>query len=239
MTSTLHRYGRHRSQVAELTLPGGPGPYRVAALIHGGCWRARYDRHLMDGLAADLAGRGWAAWNVEYRRVGFRAGGGWPATFEDVAGAIDHLAELDAPLDLGRVAAVGHSAGGHLALWAAGRKSARVPLCAAVGQAAVSDLERAAAQGVCGGMVDELLGGPPGRVPDRYREASPARRLPLEVPALLVHGGRDDIVPVAMSREFAAAAGCELTEIADDGHFEHIEPDSRAWATVVAWLERF
>ena len=155
-----------------------------------------------------------------------------------MSAAIDHLAELDAPLDLERVAAVGHSAGGHLALWAAGRKGARVPLSAVVGQAAISDLEQAAAQGVCGGMVEQLLGGPPDRVPDRYREASPARRLPLEVPTLLVHGGRDDIVPAAMSREFAAAAGCELAELADDGHFEHIEPGSRAWATVVTWLER-
>jgi acetyl esterase/lipase len=235
---TLHRYGRHRSQVADLTLPAAPGPHRVVALVHGGCWRARYDRHLMDGLAADMASRGWAAWNVEYRRVGRGAGGGWPATLDDVSAAIDHLAELDAPLDLERVAAVGHSAGGQLALWAAGRRGARVPLSAAVGQAAVSDLDQAAAQGVCGGMVERLLGGPPDRVPDRYREASPARRLPLEIPALLVHGGRDDVVPVAMSRAFAAAAGCELAELADDGHFEHIEPGSRAWATVVAWLER-
>ena len=238
MKGWLHRYGGHRSQVADLILPNGPGPHPVAVLVHGGCWRASYDRHLMDGLAADLAGRGRVAWNIEYRRVGLRAGGGWPATFDDVSAAIDHLAELDAPLDLGRVAAVGHSAGGHLALWAAGRKDARVALSAVVGQAAISDLEQAAAQGVCGGMVEQLLGGPPDRVPDRYREASPARRLPLEVPALLVHGGRDDIVPAAMSREFAAAAGCELAELTDDGHFEHIEPGSRAWATVVTWLER-
>ena len=238
MKGSLHRYGGHRSQAADLTLPDGPGPHPVVILIHGGCWRARYDRHLMDGLAADLTERGRAAWNIEYRRVGLRAGGGWPATFDDVSAAIDHLAELDAPLDLERVAAVGHSAGGHLALWAAGRKGARVPLSAVVGQAAVSDLEQAAAQGVCGGMVEQLLGGPPDRVPDRYREASPARRLPLEVPTLLVHGGRDDIVPAAMSREFAAAAGCELAELAHDGHFEHIEPGSRAWATVVTWLER-
>jgi pimeloyl-ACP methyl ester carboxylesterase len=87
-------------------------------------------------------------------------------------------------------------------------------------------------------MVEQLLDGPPDRVPDRYREASPARRLPLDVPALLVHGGRDDVVPAAMSRRFAAAAGCELAEIPDDGHYEHLEPGSRAWATVVAWLER-
>jgi acetyl esterase/lipase len=235
---SLHRYGGHRSQVADLTLPDGPGPHPVVVLIHGGCWRARYDRHLMDDLAAALAERGRAAWNIEYRRVGLRAGGGWPATFDDVSAAIDHLAELDTPLDLERVAAVGHSAGGHLALWAAGRRETRVPLSAAVGQAAISDLEQAAAQGVCGGMVEQLLGGPPDRVPDRYREASPARRLPLVVPTLLVHGGRDDIVPAAMSRAFAAAAGCELAELPDDGHFEHIEPGSRAWATVVTWLER-
>lgn len=239
MSGSLHRYGTHRSQVAELSLPDGPGPHPVVVLVHGGCWRQRYDRHLMDALAADLAARGWAAWNIEYRRVGLRAGGGWPETGADVAAAIDHLAELDAPLDLARVAAVGHSAGGHLALWAAGREKARVLLAAVVGQAAVSDLEVASAQGVCGGMVEQLVGGMPQQVPDRYRVASPARRLPLRVPALLVHGDRDDTVPVQMSRDFAAAAGCDLAELAGDGHYEHLEPGSRAWATVVEWLERY
>jgi acetyl esterase/lipase len=238
VSGSLHRYGTHRSQVAELSLPDGPGPHPVVVLVHGGCWRQRYDRHLMDALAADLAARGWAAWNIEYRRVGLRAGGGWPETGADVAAAIDHLAELDAPLDLARVAAVGHSAGGHLALWAAGREKARVLLAAVVGQAAVSDLEVASAQGVCGGMVEQLVGGMPQQVPDRYRVASPARRLPLRVPALLVHGDRDDTVPVQMSRDFAAAAGCDLAELAGDGHYEHLEPGSRAWATVVEWLER-
>jgi acetyl esterase/lipase len=235
---SYERYGDHPSQVGELLLPAGPGPHPVCVLVHGGCWRARYDRHLMDGLAADLASRDWAAWNIEYRRVGFRAGGGWPETGEDVAAAIDHLADLDAPLDLARVAGVGHSAGGHLVLWAAGRQTARVPLTAVVGQAAVSDLEWAAAQGVCGGMVERLLGGRPGRVPGAYRAASPTARLPLRVPTLLVHGDRDDTVPVDMSREFAAASGCELAELAGDGHYEHIETGTRAWATVVEWLER-
>jgi pimeloyl-ACP methyl ester carboxylesterase len=87
-------------------------------------------------------------------------------------------------------------------------------------------------------MVERLLGGTPDEVPDRYRAASPAARLPLPIPALLVHGDRDDTVPVAMSRDFAAAAGCELAELAGDGHYEHIEPGTRAWATVVGWLER-
>jgi acetyl esterase/lipase len=234
----LHRYGRHRSQIAELWLPAGAGPHPVVVLVHGGCWRARYDCTLMHALAADLAERGFAAWNVEYRRMGFHADGGWPETGEDVAAAIDHLAELDAPLDLARVAAVGHSAGGHLALWASGREEAAVPLTAVVGQAAIPDLEAAAAQGVCGGMVEELLGGPADRVPERYRAASPSARLPLRIPALLVHGDRDDTVPVEMSRAFAAASGCELAELAGDGHYEHIEPGTRAWATVVEWLER-
>ena len=149
MSARVHRYGRHRSQVAELTLPDGSGPHPVVVLIHGGCWRARYDRHLMDELAADLAARGWAAWNVEYRRVGPRAGGGWPATFDDVAAAIDHLAEVDAPLDLG---ASPRSATRRAGTWrsgAAGRTDARVPLTAVVGQAAVSDLDRAAAARAC------------------------------------------------------------------------------------------
>jgi dipeptidyl aminopeptidase/acylaminoacyl peptidase len=238
VSGSLHSYGGHRSQVAELLLPAGLGPHPVCVLVHGGCWRQHYDRHLMDSLAADLADRGWAAWNVEYRRVGLRAGGGWPETGDDVAAAVDHLAEVEGPLDLARVAAVGHSAGGHLALWATGREDAGVPVTAVVGQAAVSDLDAAAAQGVCGGMVERLLGGPPNRVPDRYRAASPARRLPLTTPALLVHGDRDDTVPVAMSRDFAAAAGCELAELAGDGHYEHLEPHSRAWATVTEWLER-
>jgi acetyl esterase/lipase len=238
VSGALHRYGPHRSQIAELHLPAGPGPHPVCVLVHGGCWRPRYDLHLMDDLAADLAARGWAAWNVEYRRVGPRAGGGWPETGADVAAAIDQLAAVGALLDLLRVAAVGHSAGGHLALWAAGRGDARVPLTAVVGQAAVSDLAAASAQGVCGGMVERLLGGPPSRVPDRYRAASPSARLPLHVPALLVHGDRDDTVPVEMSRDFAAAAGCDLAELAGGGHYEHLEPGSRAWATVIEWLER-
>ena len=87
-------------------------------------------------------------------------------------------------------------------------------------------------------MVEQLLGGSPEGVPDRYREASPARRLPLAIPVLLVHGGRDDTVPAAMSRRFAAEARCDLVELEADGHFEHIEPGTRAWATVVGWLER-
>jgi acetyl esterase/lipase len=115
-----HRYGPHASQRADLYLPSGRGPHPVMVLIHGGSWSKRYGKIVMRGLAGDLVRRGWAVWNIEYRRL--EAGGGWPTTFADVAAAIDQLAALEDPrLDLERVTLLGHSAGGHLALWAAGR----------------------------------------------------------------------------------------------------------------------
>ena len=114
-----HRYGPHRSQCAELHLPAGTGPHPVMILIHGGSWQKRYSKLVMRALARDLRRRGWAVWNIEYRRIG--AGGGWPETFIDVGAAVDHVRALRAPLDQDRVSVLGHSAGGQLALWAAGR----------------------------------------------------------------------------------------------------------------------
>lgn len=101
-----HRYGSHRSQRADLHLPKGPGPHPAMVLIHGGSWQARYGKIVMRGLAGDLVRRGWAVWNIEYRRIG--NGGGWPETFADVAAAVDYLGGIDAPVDLGRVSILGH-----------------------------------------------------------------------------------------------------------------------------------
>ncbi|HEY8858117.1 MAG TPA: alpha/beta hydrolase, partial [Gaiellales bacterium] len=126
-----HRYGADQSQVADLHTPAAGEGWPVAVVLHGGFWRERYDRTLMEPLCADLAESGWAAWNLEYRRVG--GGGGWPATFDDVAAGIDHLAAVAAPLDRARVVTIGHSAGGHLALWAASRARPGVAVTAAVG----------------------------------------------------------------------------------------------------------
>ena len=226
--ASLHRYGDHPSQVCELH---GDSP-SVAVLIHGGFWRARYGRELEARIARDLLARGWAVWNVEYRRLG--DGGGWPATFEDVAAAIEAL-----PLDAARVVAIGHSAGGQLAVWAA----AQGLVGAAVSQAGALDLDELQRLGTSDRVVQQLLGGTPDEVPDRYAAASPRRRLPIGVPLLLVHGVLDDDVPVEISREFAAAAraagdDCELVVLEDEGHYEHLEPGSRSWEAVTAWLTR-
>ncbi len=222
----------------------------MAVLIHGGFWRARYDLRLEDRLVADLAGRGWAVWNLEYRRLGWRSRGGWPGTFEDVAAGIDQLGRLDAPLDLSRVVAIGHSAGGQLALWAAARPGLpagapgaepRVRLSGAVSQAGVVDLREAAHLGLSRHAAESLLGGTAGKLPQRYDLASPIERLPLGVPQLLVHGEAYEVVPVELSRRHArraAEAGdpCELVELPGVGHDEHLDQGSAAWPPVTAWL---
>ncbi len=240
-----HAYGTHDDQFADLTLPArGDGPFGVAVVIHGGFWRERYRLDLMESLCTDLVSRGWAAYNVEYRRVG--NGGGHPETLQDVAAAIDQLADLDAPLDLDRVVTIGHSAGGHLALWAAAarkRRPHKVQLAGAVGQAAVSDLEMGAELNLGDGIVQTFCGGTPEERPDAYRAASPAVQLPFGVPQLLVHGERDDTVPASMSvkyAEVARTAGDDVTLVLreQDGHFEHIDPRSAAWEAVIRWLEQ-
>jgi acetyl esterase/lipase len=242
-----HPYGTARSQFGELFLPGGDGPFPVAVVLHGGFWRARYGRKETRPLCADLAARGWAAWNVEYRRLGALDGGGYPRTLDDVAAAVDHLPEVPAhrpgALDLSRVVAIGHSAGGHLAAWLATREVARVPLTGVVAQAGVLDLRMASALALSESVVHDFLDGAPDVVPERYAAASPAERLPLRVPMLLTHGDRDDIVPPAMSESFAAAAraaGDEVELVVMDGedHFGHRDPANPLWTAVTAWLTR-
>jgi len=246
------RYGPDRSQRADLHLPAGTGPHPVMVVIHGGSWHARYGRIVMRGLVGDLLRRGWAVWNIEYRRLG--NGGGWPTTFADVAAAIDLLAELDAPVDLDRVSVLGHSAGGHLALWAAARD--RLPqgapgafegeppvrLRQAIAQAGVCDLEGAYRRWR-GGAARTLMGGGPDEVPERYAAGDPVRLLPASMPVLLVHGTLDETVSVKLSRsyEHAARAGggdVELVEIEGDAgrHRAHIDPRGAAWAAVTRRL---
>lgn len=247
--SARHRYGQAALQRIDLHVPPGAGPHPVAILLHGGSWLGglRYSKLLMRPLAADLTRRGWAAWNVEYRRG---ATGGWPATFEDVAAAVDLLAEARDPrLDLERVIAVGHSAGGQLALWAAARPRAapgapgrepRVRISRVVSLAGVCVMAKPA-RGEPTGAIGTFLGGGPDEVPERYAEADPIGRVPLGIPTLLVHGEADDTVPVKRSREYAQAARAagddvKLVEIPGADHRDPIDPRGACWRAVVEWL---
>jgi acetyl esterase/lipase len=243
-------YGDHPDQVGNLHLPVGDGPWPTVVLIHGGFWKWGWDRTLMTPLALDLARRGTAAWNIEYRRVG-QEGGGWPGTLEDAAAAIDALAELD-DVDLNHVVTVGHSAGGHLAVWLAGRHrlpagapgaAPRVRPRAAVSQAGVLDLVRGAVDSLGSGACAGLLGGDPEAVPARYAAASPAALIPIGVSVLLVHGGRDEIVPAGQSHAYADAAraagdSVEFVDFPDADHFDVVEPDDPSWIAVVERLPR-
>jgi acetyl esterase/lipase len=239
------RYGSHASQVVELFEPEAE-PRGVAVLLHGGFWRAAYDRHLMDELCRDLAGRGWTAWNLEYRRLG--DGGGWPETFDDVEAAVGAVrASNKVLLDpetaprtgsgasnkvlLAPLVAIGHSAGGQLALWV----GARGLVTHGVSQAGVTDLAEAARLGLSGGVVHELLPA------EAYPLASPAELLPLGVVQLLVHGEDDDTVPVGLSRAYHAAAvaagdRADLVTLPGVGYYEHLDPSSAAWRAVIDWL---
>jgi acetyl esterase/lipase len=245
-------YGSDASQVADLHLPAGRGAagsasrWPVVIVVHGGYWGSGYGRDLGDGLAADLARHGVAAWNIEYRRTG--AGGGWPNTFLDAAAAVDALAAngtAAGQLDLNRVAVVGHSAGGQLAMWLAARHKlpasapgARpvVRVGSVVSQAGVLDLVRGAEQGLGGGAVAALLGGMPAQVPERYAVASPCALLPIGVRSTLVHGLDDNVVPIEQSDRYAALArsrGDHVDELRLPGvdHFALIDPRAPAWAS--------
>ena len=230
-----HRYGADPDQVADLYLPDGIGPFPVAVVIHGGFWRARFGRELMHDVCCDLQQRGVAAWNVEYRRLG--TGGGWPESLQDVQQAIRALPTLnESRLDLGRVATVGHSAGGQLALLAgAGDPYAGVAIAGVLGLAAVSDLALADELGLGARAVSELLGGDVAALP----QASPRAQLPLGVRHVHVHGDADDRVPATMTTEFVEAAGEEaaVTVLAGVDHFALIDPSSAAWAVAARQLD--
>jgi acetyl esterase/lipase len=243
--ASRHRYGEHPRQVADLHRPAGAGPFPVVGVLHGGYWQPPYTKLIMRPLCVDLVRRGYAAFNVEYRRLG-REGGGWPQTFDDVATAIDHLAALaDPAIDLARVTLVGHSAGGQLALWAAGRPE--LPPGAPGAAPRVRGQQVRAMAAVCdlvgaGSPARELLGGGLDDVPERYAQADPMRRLPLRVPVGLVHALGDETVSVQRSRDYAAAAwaaGGDVTLVEPPGgHRDPIDPSSAAWDAAAGWLSR-
>jgi acetyl esterase/lipase len=229
-------YGPDAAQFGELYRPASVVHPGTVVIVHGGFWRARYELDLGRPLAADLADHGFTCWNVEYRRVG--NGGGWPTTFADVAAAVDRLAGLD--VDTSAVVTVGHSAGGQLAVWAAGRPVPGVPVTAAVAQAGVLDLDAAVRQRLGDAATVAFLGGTPEEAPDRYAFADPLRAVPLAAPVLCVHARGDDTVPIEQSVAYVTAARrsggrAMLREVSGD-HFTVIDPADDSWRFVRASL---
>ncbi len=238
-------YGPDPRQFGELWVPAGEGPLPVIVLVHGGCWQADLPGlELMDYLAADLKARGYAVWNLEYRRIG-HPGGAWPGTFQDVAAGLDHLRTL-APgrsLDLSRVVLVGHSAGGHLVSWLAARPGLPktsplwtrepLPVKGVVSLAGINDLESFRERGPdrCGGpqTIDDLVSAAARGGQDLYADTSPARLPAPEAQAAVISGGLDPIVPPGFGPPFATRWSAAEITIGRAGHFELIDPTSPAW----------
>ena len=250
MTQRSISYGPGRAQVLDLWRPvHGVGDLPVVVFLHGGFWRQIYTKRLMHGLARAVVAHGWIAANVEYRRVGARGKGGWPATFDDVSAAVDVMANV-AQADLDKVVTCGHSAGGQLALWAGGPRSTspgvlrphRVRPCAAISLAGVVDLVAAATGGLGGGAVEALMGGSPDEYPDRYALGSPADLVPLGIAQYLIHGLGDTIVPAWLSAAYterAAVSGDNVTylPLTGVGHMEMIDPNGPVFPTLLACLD--
>ncbi|MEV1333458.1 alpha/beta hydrolase, partial [Micromonospora costi] len=238
-------YGDHPDQVADLREPAGDGPARpLVVVVHGGFWRAEYDRRHTGPLAAALAALGHPVAQLEYRRTG-QPGGGWPNTLTDTLTGVTELPRLAAAAMPGRVAGaapilVGHSAGGHLALYVAATAPAAVGGVLAL--APVADLVEAYRRDLDGGAVAALLGGGPEEFPERYAAADPRMLVPIRPRTVVIHGGLDHQVPPEIGRDFVAsarAAGSDITlvELSECEHFGLIDPESAAWPLVVQALQ--
>jgi acetyl esterase/lipase len=238
-------YGPAPSNFAELRLPQGPGPHPVVVLLHGGYYQALYGADYFVPLAEALTTAGFATWNVEYRRLG-EDGAGYPGTFRDVADATELLARL-APgenLDLARVTALGHSAGGQLALWLASESRLRmvpsdgsVRIARVVALAPVTDLRGIAEAKK--GMIREIIGGTPSQRAERYAELSPLDLVPLGVPQVVIHGTGDWLLPFASSERYVAAARAAgddvtLVPLRGMGHLAVADPSSAVWPHLLA-----
>lgn len=254
-TPADHRiaYGNNPNQFGQLRLPKKEGLFPVVIIIHGGCWLSQYDLHHISPLATEITKMGYATWSLEYRRVGNK-GGGWPGTFLDVAAGADHLNKLaqEFPLDLDLVAAIGHSAGGHLALWLVARhkltaestlyKQNPLPIRGVVSLAGVGDLGSPNLQEICGGVIQKLMGGTPADVPERYAQGSPQELLPFGVPQTLIQGAKDQIVTEGSVRDYfetvkKSGDKVDLILLPEAGHFELVIPTSFAWPVVRKAIE--
>lgn len=217
------RYAEHPDAVMDIRRPTSGGSHPAVVLVHGGFWRHMWTRDTMDGVAIDLARRGFLTANIEYRRVG--TGGGLPTSVADVGAALNHVVETQ-PVET--VAVVGHSAGAHLGFLAAAQVNSQV-LPVALG--GVLDMEAAVAEDLGGGAARAFLGGV------QATESSPVTSA-ARGPAVVFHGTEDDRVPLSHAHSYARAnPDAELVELPGTGHFEFLERSDPAWVAVAETLE--
>ena len=256
-------YGAGEFMFGDLRVPklaeGRRAP--VVVFVHGGWWKAAYGLNYGGHLCEALRQSGIATWSLEYRRVG-NDGGGWPGTFQDVAAGFEYLTTLaeSYPLNLGKVLAMGHSAGGHLAFWLAGRHHvpAKSPLAGSAGQVSVHGvISLAGAVGLqmtidlAGWFtfahdkqeVYALMGGPPEAYPDRYKAGDPVELLPFNVPQALIQGTEDDQIPPQLPERWADRARrvgdrVQVEMVAGADHFDVVDPKSAAWGRVMTVVEK-
>lgn len=240
-------YGKHPEQFGEFYFPKHPPKsgdlYPTIILLHGGCWRAQFGLSQLGQLCTALTSLGFVVWNLEFRRLG--NGGGWPTTFTDVSQGVDFLTTIadKYKLDLNKVTAMGHSAGGHLALWLAGRHhlpsnsqlstNSPISLNRVISLAGIPDLAEGVKQNICRGACQELVGGLPEKVPERYQLVSPNNLLPLNIPQWHLVGELDPIVPVNYIKSYIEKAQYQdkvhFEIIPQIGHFEMVMPDTASW----------
>ncbi|WP_083940984.1 alpha/beta hydrolase family protein [Pseudoduganella violaceinigra] len=250
-------YGAAPSQFVELFTPAGPGPHPVVVLIHGGCWTVQFGGiGQMRNMAGALTAQGIAVWNVEYRRYD-EPGGGYPGMYQDVASAVDLLRQeaASSALDLERIVAVGHSAGGHLAQWAVSRHKlpawspAWVPQPLKIGTVislgGLADLRNEAAliRRTCDRETAQIAGTPSALRPDVFSDTSPAEMLPAGVRTILIHGEHDDISPTVTGENYARrarAAGdaAEVLVLPGGSHYDEVSADSKSWVIVGAQIRK-
>lgn len=241
-------YGENPDQFGHLYLPENPKKSPVIILIHGGCWRSSVNLDYFGQAAKHLTQLGIAVWNIEYRRIG--NGGGWPHTFLDVAAAADKLKDFSShfSLDLSRVVAVGHSAGGHLAHWLAARqnltpkgelfRSNPLLLKGFIALAGIPDLAEALKAKICSNEAPkELMGGFPESYPERYSQGSPSELAPLNSKQIFIQGINDDTVHLAYIEDYVAKAKArqediELNKLENTGHFELVIASTSQWRVV-------
>jgi acetyl esterase/lipase len=254
----LLSYGTNVNQKAELRVPLSNGPHPVVVLIHGGCWRADFSSLRGFAPTADqLKAAGYATWNIGYRRLG-QTGAGWPGTYQDVGHAVDHLRAIASEhrLDLNRVVVMGHSAGGHLAMWVAARSrlpkesplymADPLPICGVINLAGVGDIASLIPyeRGCCGGVavVEQMMGGTQAQYPERYSQASAISMLPLGVPQVIVWGQKDDCLPASLGEIYTEAAikagdPALFVNFPALGHFEIFSPLWETWPVISSAID--